>query len=136
MNRADDLEEQPASPVEATIQTPHKANHLLRNMFHVAPPFDIETLPSLTPLRATTPTADFSFGQIPLPTDQQEYWTSPNASQFDFSVHAEQLRVSLDNAGLMSCPSSPRGEKRMAMTPMIPFMGHVSVALGSLIVSS
>lgn len=126
MDRADDFEGQPVSTTEATMKTPLKANHLLRNMFHVAPPFDIETLPSLTPLRATTPTADFSFGQLPLPTDQQEYWTPPIASQFDFSVHAEQLRVSLDNAGLMSCPSSPRREKRMAMTPMIPFMGHVS----------
>ena len=101
-------------------------------MFQGTQDFDLDAMPALTPLRATTPMPQLDFVSYPVLFQPQHHdFTAPAQSPTDFAMHAEQLRQSLEQAGLVSCPASPRFEPCTPATPMVPFMGHVGGTVSS-----
>lgn len=104
---------------------------------HRSQAFDLtlDALPALTPLRATTPVPQhFDLGNLPSSDELRSYdFSSTTQSPNDFATHADQLRQSLEQAGLVSCPASPRFAQQYTpiQTPMVPFMGHAATAPNS-----
>jgi hypothetical protein len=87
--------------------------------------FRVEDLQALTPLRSTTPDpAHPNFGHHF--QDSLAKLAHSTSHAVDMVAHAQQLRLSLDVAGMVSCPASPRQTSQIQSTNIQPFMGHVS----------